>query len=258
MKSSPSPRSFLPFLVLAGVLALLVGCDVKESTESPHAKPDNKKASNDEDLTKQQPETQEQRLTSLNNLKRIGLGIHNYSSARRAFPPAYVADKNGKPLLSWRVLLLPYVDQENLFRAFHLDEPWDSEHNKTLLAKMPNVYKTPSSTVVDQWKTNYLTVRGKDTIFSGKMPCKPGSIRDGTSNTVMTVEVSDAKAVEWSRPDVFEFNPQNPTEGLIGLRDNGFLIGVADGSTRFVRPPNSPDILKAWFNKNDRQPVTIE
>ena len=251
MKSSSWPRSFLSFVALAGVLTLLSGCDVKELAKPRSAGP------SDEDKEAREKQKKIDRVSSLNNMKRIGLGMHNYASVNRRFPPAYVADKNGKPLLSWRVLILPYVDQDNLFREFHLDESWDSEHNKTLLAKMPNVYKALGSTVVDQWKTNYLTVRGVDTIFSGKTPCTFGSIRDGTSNTVMTVEVSDARAVEWTRPDDIEFNPQNPVDGLVGLRENGFLIGVADGSTRFVQLPKSPETLNAWFNKSDRKAVPI-
>jgi hypothetical protein len=251
MKSSSWLRSFLPFLLLPVSLTLLFGCDVKNPPTPRSAGPTAK----DKAVQGQQNTTD--RVSSINNMKRISMAIHNFLTNRRAFPPAYVAGKDGKPLLSWRVLILPYLDQQNLFREFHLDEPWDSDHNKALLANMPNVYKTPGSTVADQYKTNYLSVRGKDTIFSGKIPCKVGAVRDGFTNTVMTVEVSDARAVEWTRPDDFEFNPQDPSDGLLGLQDNGFLVGVADGSVQFVQLPKSPDTLNAWFNKSDRKPVQI-
>ncbi len=80
----------------------------------------------------------------MNNLKQIGLAMHNYESTFGTFPPAYIADKaTGKPLLSWRVAILPFLEQDALYKQFHLDEPWDSAHNKTLIARMPPVYRSP-------------------------------------------------------------------------------------------------------------------
>ena len=76
----------------------------------------------------------------------IGSGIfYGYAKANHVFPPAYSTNQDGKPLLSWRVLILPYIGNDDLYREFHLDEPWDSVHNKTLLSKMPDVYKAPGS-----------------------------------------------------------------------------------------------------------------
>ncbi|HET6575825.1 MAG TPA: sigma-70 family RNA polymerase sigma factor, partial [Fimbriiglobus sp.] len=84
--------------------------------------------------------TATQRQRSLNNLKQIMLAIHNYHDAYGYFP-SDIRDKTGKPLLSWRVAILPYIEQDNLYRQFKLDEPWDSEHNLKLLAQMPNFYR---------------------------------------------------------------------------------------------------------------------
>ena len=81
------------------------------------------------------------RAQCTNNLKQIGLAMHNYASANGAFPPAAIYDANGKPLLSWRVLILPYLEQDSLYKQFHLAEPWDSPHNKrTLLAQVPPLF----------------------------------------------------------------------------------------------------------------------
>ncbi len=86
------------------------------------------------------------RTVSMNNLKQIALAMLNYVEAKGAFPPAYIADKTtGKPLLSWRVAILPYLEREDLFKEFHLDEPWDSQHNKALIPRMPRVYRSPAS-----------------------------------------------------------------------------------------------------------------
>jgi hypothetical protein len=196
------------------------------------------------------PDTQ--RVQATNNMKLIGLAIHNYVAVNGHFPPAYVADKNGKPLLSWRVLILPYgvLHDGDLGTQFHLDEPWDSPHNRPLIARMPAVYRSPNSTVSDQGKTNYLTIRGKDTVFPGRQGITFPEIRDGTSCTIMTVEASDAKAVIWTRPDDFDYDQPDPLRGLVGLWPDGFLVGLADGSARFAPSSIDPAVLKALFRRN--------
>ena len=195
---------------------------------------------------------------SINKMKQIGLAMMEYAAGNGHFPPAYLANQNGKPLLSWRVIILPYIGFEALYKQFHLDEPWDSQHNKRLIAQMPTVYKSPNSGVSDQGKTNYLTVRGPDTVFPGKKAIGFAEIRDGTSNTIITVEASDAKAVVWTKPDDFEYNPKTPLSGLIGLRPDGFLAGLADGSVRFVWSSIAPRDLKAFFTRNGGKKVETE
>ena len=123
---------------------------------------------------------------------------------------------------------------------------------------MPTVFMGPTVTASDQWKTNYLTIRGEDTVFPGKKGVGFEEIRDGTSNTIMTVEVSDAKAVVWTKPDDFEYDREDPIRGLIGLRPDGFLAGFADGSVRFVWSSISPEDLKARFTRDGGEKVDTE
>lgn len=189
------------------------------------------------------------RVQSANNMKYINLAMHNHAQAYRKFTPAYIADKDGKPLLSWRVKILPFLEDDGnrLYKQFHLDEPWDSPHNKKLIEKMPSVFKSPNSKLRDKGKTNYLTVRGEKTIFSGKDAMTFAKIRDGTSNTITTVEVSDDSAVIWTKPDDFAYNEKDPKKGLLGLQQGGFLAGFADGSVRFIPARIDPKILIALF-----------
>ena len=197
------------------------------------------------------------RVQSVNNLKQIGLAMHNHHDAFKTLPPAYIADKSGKPLLSWRVSILRFIEQEALYRQFHLDEPWDSEHNKKLIPLMPEVYRAPGSKA-GPGKTNYLTVRGKDTVFPGAEKISFAQIKDGTSYTIMVVEASDSSAVEWTRPDDFVPDPKEPTKGLVGLRPGGFLALFVEGSVHFLPASADPDKLKALFTRAGREPVSPE
>ena len=192
---------------------------------------------------------------SLNNLRQLGLSLHNYAQANGTFPPAYTTDGKGKPLLSWRVLVLPYLEQNELFQQFHLDEPWDSAHNKKLIARMPAVFKSPGSRVSGQGKTNYLTVRGEDTIFPGEQKVTFGQVRHGLSYTIMTVEASDEKAVPWTKPDDFHYDEKKPVAGLVGLRRGGFLAGFADGSVHRIKLSVKSATLIALFTRDSDEPI---
>lgn len=187
---------------------------------------------------------------SMNNMKHILLAMHNYHEAMGAFPAAYSADKEGKPLLSWRVHILPYIEEQERYKQFHLDEPWDSEHNKKLIEKMPTIYRSPNSTA-QPGKTNYLTIRGKNTVFSGDKDGRLQDVVDGMSNTVVLIESPDAAAVPWTKPDDFEFDPENPAKGLFGMRPNAVIAGFADGSVRMISDTIGREVLKALFEQND-------
>ena len=194
------------------------------------------------------------RAQSMNNMKQIALSMFNYEAMHGHFPPAYVADKDGKPLLSWRVLILPYLEQNHLYEQFKLDEPWDSEHNRRLANAVPLVYRSPASKAAPGM-ANYLTVRGDKTAFPGEKGQRFADFRDGTSNTIMAVEVDDARAVPWTKPDDFPHNEEQPAAGLGGLWDNGFLAAMCDGSVRFIRATIAPRTLNALFTRADGEVV---
>ncbi|MEN6451811.1 MAG: DUF1559 domain-containing protein [Thermoguttaceae bacterium] len=198
------------------------------------------------------------RMQSTNNMKQIALAIHNYAQANRKLPPAYAVDKNGKPLLSWRVLILPYIEGDTLSREFHMDEPWDSPHNKKLIARIPAVYRDPNSAVAASGKTNYLAVRSNRSVISNETPVSFGQIRDGLSNTIMTVEVSDARAVPWTKPDDFEYDEKDPIKGLVGLRSNGFIAGFADGAVQIIQRSIDPKALRAMFTRDGGEAISSD
>jgi prepilin-type processing-associated H-X9-DG protein len=209
------------------------------------------------------------RAQGQNNLKQISLGLINYADTNRRLPPAVVYDQDGKPLYSWRVLLLPYVEEERLYSEFHLDEPWDSPHNKPLLARMPRVYAAPADwPPKEPYATHYLVFDGPGAAFDsdknrGLQPFPlvapgpggqqamtgnavirfPGSFTDGTSNTFLVVEAADA--VPWSKPADLPWDPRGPLPKLGGLSYGGFNASFADGSVRFLPTSTNDAAIRA-------------
>jgi hypothetical protein len=193
------------------------------------------------------------RTQCTNNLKQIALAMHNYHDRHKTFPPAYTVDKSGKPLLSWRVLILPYLDQQQaLYKEFRLDEPWDSPHNRALIDRMPAVYHCPSgsSKRADAGKTTYVTPRGKSTIFSGPEGNKIQDVNDGTSNTIFVVDASDARAVVWTKPDDWDVEPALDLKGIFGHHPGGTPFGLADGAVHFIKDSVSPVLLQALVTRD--------
>ena len=186
---------------------------------------------------------------SMNNAKQIVLAMHDYNSSHRHFPAASSFGPDGKPLLSWRVYLLPFIDQQRLFEQFHLNEPWDSPHNKTLIERMPTVYQS-LGTKAEKGKTCYLVPVGNGAIYSsGRDEPKVEDVKDGLSNTIMLVEVDDQHAVVWTRPDDLAFDPKDPKTGIGSPQQDGFITAFCDGSVRFLSAGVDAKTLSALFTR---------
>jgi len=186
---------------------------------------------------------EERQEQTADNLVALVGGMNEYELEHGHFPGAYSENEEGTPLLSWRVHLLPYLGHKELYDQFHLDEPWDSEHNKKLIEKMPDVYANPNS-IAEGYKTNYLVPVGDEYLFSGSEGLTLEEITDGTSNTIMIIEVDADRAVTWTKPVDFEVDPDNPTEGVGELRDGTFVAIFADGSTQELSEDISTHILQ--------------
>jgi len=184
-----------------------------------------------------------------NNLKQLALAMHNYNDVYAGKLPAHaIYSKDCKtPLLSWRVAILPYIEQDNLYREFHLDEPWDSEHNKKLIPMMPKLFTPPNAPPTKEpGMTYYQLFVGGGAAWekSSKQPGIPRSFPDGTSNTIMMAEAGDP--VIRTKPDDMEYDPKKPLPRL-GKAWNpaGFLAAMADGSVRTVGPKVTEKTLRA-------------
>ncbi len=193
----------------------------------------------------------------VNNLKQLALAAHNYHDTHNTFPPQALRDANGKKLLSWRVLLLPYLEQGGLYEQFHLDEPWDSEHNRKLIEKMPAVFACPSADLTKRGMTTYLAPVGKGTVFGGKEGTSIRAITDGTSATILFVEVDPQHAVIWTKPDDLAIDWDNVRRGLAKHHSGGFNAVFCDGAVHFLSGEVPVETLKRLLQMNDGHPVKI-
>jgi hypothetical protein len=177
--------------------------------------------------------------------------MHNYNDTHGRLPPAVVYGEDGTPLYSWRVLILPYIEQEELYKQFRLDEPWDSPHNIGLLAKMPLTYAAPGSKAkkVPAYHTVCHVFVGKGAAFEGAEGLQlPGDFQDGTSNTLLLVEAGEP--VPWSKPEELCYHPEGPLPELRSLFKDGFRACLADGSVRWVKKETSEATLRALITRN--------
>lgn len=186
------------------------------------------------------------KMVSANNMKWIMLAFHGYHDTNGHFPLAAIYSQDGKPLLSWRVMLLPFIEQENLFRQFRLDEPWDSKHNMALLAQIPATYAEPNVKPKAPFATHYQVFTGLGTLFEGSKRVKLADITDGTSNTIMLVEA--AEAVPWTKPDDVNYSTEKALPRFGSLIPGGFHIGFCDGSVRFVSDKFEESLLRALIS----------
>lgn len=161
------------------------------------------------------------------HLKGIGLALHNYHEMYQAFPPAYTVDEHGKPLHSWRVLILPYLDQQALYAMIDLSQPWDHPSNAAAARAIPNIYRCPSAEL-DAMQTTCLAIVDTDSCLLSGQSRTLSSITDGPKNTLLVIDAPRTKAVHWMSPIdanqelLLGLDEQTPLQHRMGL--NGVLV----------------------------------
>jgi prepilin-type processing-associated H-X9-DG protein len=206
----------------------------------------------------QQAREAARRTQCMNNVKQISLALMNYESRYRSLPPAFVADANGKPMHSWRVLILPELDRQDLFNAYNFSEPWDGPNNSKLLSQMPGVYRCPSDPAgLGSTNTAYVGVFGEHSVFRGTMPVRFMDITDGMSNTLTVGEAVNAN-IPWMKPEDIDVK-LHPTlrdpAGFSSHHRGGVIFAFADGSVRFLQDSLPTDTLKALFTRDGSEVV---
>ncbi|MBA4104902.1 MAG: hypothetical protein C0485_04010 [Pirellula sp.] len=204
------------------------------------------------------------RNEAMNSLKQLGLAAHLYETKARSFPPSVFYGKSSHGDLnksgdnaadvprSWRVELLPFLGQEELYKQYRLDQPWDSEANLAVLRKMPDVFRSPNDKPAST-NASYFAIAGPGTVFDGKEGTPVAEIRDGLSNTLLLVEAK--RDIPWTKPEDIAYAADQPVPALGGWRPSEFLVTMCDGSVHPVYNAQGIDknFLRPWIGKADGQ-----
>jgi Protein of unknown function (DUF1559) len=233
-------RSWLTFsaLVVIGSLAAAPVPKDKDKEEAPG------------------PITDGQLQQSQKNLKLIGLAIHNFESTHGVIPNN-VTDGDGKPTLSWRVHLLPYLEQDELYKQFNLDEPWDGKTNKKLVEQMPAVFAPVRMKPKQKGVTFYRGFAGEGTTFEPGQRITFASFTDGMSNTIGVIEAGEPCI--WTKPDDLPFDPKKDVPKLGGEFDGAFHVLLMDGSVQKGNAKKvDADMFKLLVQRNDGRVIVME
>jgi hypothetical protein len=191
---------------------------------------------------------QSQRQIAVNNLKQIGLAFHNYADVHGHFPtPVLYGGKTGKVPYSWRVAILPFLEQSELYNSYNFDEPWDGPNNRKLLDRMPSIYGYPGMGGTNPTHTTFFVFTGPDTMLGKGDKPFVADVTDGTSNTLLAVEAK--REIPWTKPEDIPFDPQGPLPELGGFSPDGFNALFGDGSVRFIKNTAAPAVLKALITR---------
>ncbi len=197
------------------------------------------------------------------NLKNIGFALYNYHDTFGSFPPAYVADENGRPMHSWRVLILPFINQQALYNRYDFNEPWNGPNNSRLADIPCEVFSCPAESGKRPGITSYLAVVGANTIWPGAESTKLTDISDVPDDTLLVVEVADS-GIHWMEPrdlHVVQMAPTiNPAAGQGVSSSHAHVANVlfADGFTYSLSDGISPQDLRAMLTRSGGEPVDIK
>lgn len=197
-------------------------------------------------------------------LGQLLMALHNYHDTYGSFPPAYLADADGKPMHSWRVLVLPFLDEADVYRRYRFDEPWNSPHNAALAKLVPgSIFHCPDSPDLDDTTlTDYVVIVGPDTVFPGPLTTSLNDFHDGTDNTILVAEIARSD-IHWMEPrdlstDQMSFqvnDPQRPSISSLHPLGPGVIFADSIGAYR-LGPSIRPTTLKALTTINGSEPVS--
>lgn len=193
------------------------------------------------------------RTTISNCFKQLALGMHNYADQHGGtFPPPAIYSADGKPLLSWCVIILPYIEEQNLYELFKLDEPWDSPNNRALLPKMSALFDGGADHKPGATHTTYRVFVGPGAAFESRHGIRWRDFPDGTSNTLLIVEANEP--VPWTKPAELAYAPEGALPALGRKHPDKFCVALADGSVEFVPKTVSETALRAAITRNGGEP----
>jgi beta-lactamase regulating signal transducer with metallopeptidase domain len=192
------------------------------------------------------------RSQSANNLKQIALAFHMFESANKKFPHSTKSpDPSHKHPVSWRVMILPFMEQKALYNLYRFDEPWDGPNNSKLLSMVPIQYRHPEAPA-GSTNTPYLAITGEEAMFQPSKDTLPSDVRDGLARTLMVVESNSA--VPWTKPEDLAYASDKPLPAVGGFSEEGFHAAFGDGSVRFISKTIAESVLRALMTARGGEP----
>jgi len=199
------------------------------------------------------------RIASINNLEKIAQALNAYAEDHGAYPAPALLSKSGRPLLSWRVLLLPYLGEEELYDRFDLNAAWDAGQNQSITYdEMPSVYRHPDS---QGWSTEtaYHLVIGAGTLFPRTGPLSPKQVIDGSTKTILVVEARASSI--WTEPMDVDLASTGGTingsngKDFGGLTEGGMCLVTVDGRGHFLPDTTAAMTVNALATPQGGEPL---
>jgi prepilin-type processing-associated H-X9-DG protein len=198
------------------------------------------------------------RSQCVNNLKQIALALHNYEQAYKALPPAYTVDAQGRPLHSWRTLILPYLERDDLYRTIDLSKPWNDPANAKALEASPGVFRCPEA-VGPPHTTTYLAIVSPDGCFSPKESRRLAEITDAHESTLMVIEVGEENAVPWMAPVDADGSLVMGLEPASKLYHAGGMNACfVDGSVKFLKATTPAGVRRALMSISGHENLSAD
>jgi type II secretory pathway pseudopilin PulG len=202
--------------------------------------------------------TPARRNMCVNNLKQIALALHNYNDVYKTFPPAYTVDAEGRPLHSWRTLILPYIEETALYKKIDLSKPWDDPANAEAFKTPISAYQCPSSEAQGN-QTTYLAIVAPDGFFQNTEPRNLSDVTDGASKTIMVIDVPSDQSVPWMAPQDADEKLLMAIGPDLKLSHRGiFLAAFVDGHVRSFESELPADKRRALITIAADDPVDLE
>jgi prepilin-type processing-associated H-X9-DG protein len=192
-----------------------------------------------------------------NNLRQIVLALEAYHDTYGCYPPAYVTDNTGRPVHSWRVLILPYMEARDLYHQYRMDEPWDSPQNGQLAGRIKDLYRCSyDHDHKRSTETSFVAVIGPNTLWRGEKSTRQSDIKDGVENVIAVVEVHNS-GIHWMEPRDLHVQQMAPTinaphgQGISSAHGDSANVAFADGMVRRLPQWTAADTLRSWLNIDD-------
>lgn len=195
------------------------------------------------------------------NLQRIAEALRQYEIEHGSLPPAFLADASGKPMHSWRVLILPQLGEGGLYAQYNFNEPWNGPNNSSLAKSMPQVYACPADPdALTKGESNYMVVVGPKTLFPGPTPMRTADNRDDSTTTILVTETPVAGVI-WMEPKDLnatriQFNVNSGMNGEIGSYHKGIAhAAMQDGSVRALGELLPTDYMQGMTTANGNENI---